>query len=170
MADDLPPPGDMNLHVTVDSKAQALHAEATLEIHASREMVWSVLTSCAEALQLVPGLVSCEVIDTAPDRSWERIHEVLNYSWMVPRLSYEIRAAYAYPAEIKIERVAGDLRQLNCTWSLEEDGEFTTARYSLDLAPGVWVPHWMMRLALKHDLPKMLRALRTRAESGFKKG
>jgi hypothetical protein len=170
MAEDTPPPGDMDLHVTVDPKEQTVHANATLRIHASREMVWSVLTNCTQALELVPGIVSCEVLETAPDKSWQRIHQVVDYSWMVPRLSYEIRATYDYPTVIKLERVAGDLRKLDCSWTLEADGEFTNARYSLDLAPGFWVPHWVMRLALKHDLPKMLRTLRTRAESAFEKG
>jgi hypothetical protein len=34
----------------------------------------------------------------------------------------------------------------------------------VDLAPGFWVPHWMVRAVLRRDLPKMLRALRSRAE------
>jgi len=33
------------------------------------------------------------------------------------------------------------------------------------VAPGFWVPRWLVRIALKHDLPRMLRTLRTRAES-----
>ena len=32
------------------------------------------------------------------------------------------------------------------------------------VAPGFWVPHWIVRAVLRRDLPKMLRALRTRAE------
>jgi hypothetical protein len=31
--------------------------------------------------------------------------------------------------------------------------------------PGFWVPHWLVRIALRRDLPKMLRALRSRAEA-----
>jgi hypothetical protein len=48
---------------------------------------------------------------------------------------------------------------------LDKDGEYTVAHYSVELAPGFWVPHWIVRSALKRDLPKMLRALRTRAEA-----
>jgi hypothetical protein len=48
---------------------------------------------------------------------------------------------------------------------LQEDGDYTIAHYAIDLAPGIWIPHWIVRAALRRDLPKMLRALRARAEA-----
>ena len=48
---------------------------------------------------------------------------------------------------------------------MQSDGDYTIAHYAVDLAPGFWVPHWIVRAALRRDLPKMLRALRTRAEA-----
>jgi hypothetical protein len=60
--------------------------------------------------------------------------------------------------------VSGDLKSLSVSWNLRSDGEYTVANYVVDLAPGFWVPHWLVRGALRRDLPKMLRALRTRAE------
>jgi hypothetical protein len=142
-----------------------VQTSATLRIHAPREVVWSMLTSCEEALKMVPGLTDCQVVDTAADGSWQLIRQVINYSWYVPRLTYVLRAHYEYPAHILIERESGDLRTLNSSWYLDPDGEYTVVRYSLDVTPGFWVPRWLVRIALKHDLPKMLRALRTRSES-----
>jgi hypothetical protein len=54
---------------------------------------------------------------------------------------------------------------LKVSWNLQSDGDDTIAQYKIDLAPGFWVPRWLVRGALRRDLPKMLRALRTRAES-----
>jgi hypothetical protein len=156
--------GDIDVAVALDAGEQSGTAMAAVRIHARREVVWSLITSCAEALHLVPGLVACEVRETAPDRSWQRIRHVLDYSWYVPKLTYEIRASYDRPSRVSIERVSGDLRILRGSWVLESDGDFTIAHYAIDLAPGFWVPHWIVRAALKRDLPKMLRALRTRAE------
>jgi hypothetical protein len=51
------------------------------------------------------------------------------------------------------------------SWNLKSDGDYSIAQYKVDLDPGFWVPRWLQRVALKRDLPKMLRALRTRAES-----
>jgi Polyketide cyclase / dehydrase and lipid transport len=156
--------GDIEVAVSLDAGEQSGSATASVRIHAPREVVWSLITSCVEALQLVPGLVSCDVMETAPDQSWQRIRHVLDYSWYVPKLTYEIRASYTYPSRVSIERISGDLRILRGSWTLQTDGDDTIAHYMVDLAPGFWVPHWIVRAALRRDLPKMLRALRARAE------
>jgi len=157
--------GDIEIGVVLDTAEQTGRASAMVRIHAGREVVWSLITSCAEALKLVPGLVDCKVLETAPDGSWQRIRHVLDYSWFVRKLTYEILATYDKPAEVSIERVSGDLSTLKVSWNLKSDGDYTIAQYKIDLAPGFWVPRWLVRGALRRDLPKMLRALRTRAES-----
>jgi len=156
--------GDIEIAVVLDPGEQSGSAHATVKIHARREVVWSMITSCQEELNMVPGLVGCEVLETAPDRSWQRIRHVLNYSWYVPRLTFEMRASYDAPARVSIERVSGDLRILRGSWVLRSEGDYTIANYAVELAPGFWVPQWIVRAALRRDLPKMLRALRTRAE------
>jgi hypothetical protein len=90
---------------------------------------------------------------------------VLQYSWYVPKLTYDIRAVYDKPTRVTVDRIAGDLKKLQASWTLEAVGNDTVAHYSIDLAPGFWVPHWLVSGALRHDLPKMLRALRSRAEA-----
>jgi Polyketide cyclase / dehydrase and lipid transport len=156
---------DIDVSVSLDSAEQNGSASATVRIHARREAVWSLITSCPESLRMVPGLEVCDVLETAPDHSWQKIRHVMNYSWYVPKLTYVIRANYDPPSKVSIERVAGDLRTLRGSWELTGDGEYTIAHYTVDLAPGFWVPHWIVRSALKKDLPRMLRALRARAES-----
>ena len=42
--------------------------------------------------ELVPGLTECQVLDTAPDGSWQLIRQVIDYSWYVPKLTYVLRA------------------------------------------------------------------------------
>ena len=105
------------------------------------------------------------MVGAAPDHSWQLIRHVVDYSWYVPKLTFVFRADYAYPERISIRRVSGDLRVLEGSWDLQKDGDFTIAHYSLALAPGFWVPRWLIKAALRHDLPKMLRALRSLAES-----
>ena len=148
-----------------DTDVAFVQTSATIRVHARRETVWALLTSCATALELVQGLKECQVLDTAPDGSWQLVKQVIDYSWYVPKLTYVVRDTYDYPGRILIQRESGDLRTLKATWYLEADGEFTVLRYSLEITPGFWVPRWLVRIALKHDLPKILRTLRTRAES-----
>jgi hypothetical protein len=156
--------GDIDVRVVLDPTAQSGSATATVRIHAGRDVIRSLIKSCSEALRLVPGLVACTVLETAPDQSWQIIRHVLDYSWYVPRITYEIRATYDDPARVSIERISGDLSVLKGSWYLQSDGDYTIAHYAVDLAPGFWVPRWIVRAALRRDLPKMLRALRARAE------
>ena len=156
---------DIDVSVSLDSAEQSGTASATVRIHARREAVWSLITSCPESLRMVPGLEICDVLETAPDHSWQKIRHVMNYSWYVPKVSYVIRATYNRPAKVSIERISGDLRILRGSWELQSDGDYTIAHYAVDLAPGFWVPNWIVRTALRKDLPKMLRALRSRAEA-----
>ncbi len=156
---------DIDVSISLDSAEQSGSASATVRIHARREVVWSLITSCPESVRMVPGLQICDVLETAPDQSWQKIRHVMDYSWYVPKLTYVIRANYDPPSKVSIERVSGDLRTLRGSWELKSDGDYTIAHYSVDLAPGFWVPHWIVRSVLRKDLPKMLRALRSRAEA-----
>ena len=156
---------DIAISVSLDPTEQSGSASAIVRIHASREAVWSLITSCPESMRMVPGLEICDVLETAPDQSWQRIRHVMNYSWYVPKLTYVMRASYDPPSKVSIERISGDLRTLRGSWELKSDGDYTIAHYMVDLAPGFWVPNWIVRTALRKDLPKMLRALRSRAEA-----
>src|SRR5271155_5702636 len=127
---------DIQVTVTLDAAEQSGTANATVRIHSPREVVWALITSCPESLSMVPGLEACDVLETAPDQSWQRIRHVMNYSWYVPKLTYVILAAYDRPSKVSIERVSGDLRTLRGSWELTSEGNDTIARYTVDLAPG----------------------------------
>ncbi len=157
--------GDVDVGVSLDPGAESGRVQAAVRIRASREIVMSLIKSCSEAFELVPGLVSCDVLETAPNQSWQLFREVVDYSWFVPKVTYEFRADYRDQERVSIERVSGDLKVLKASWSLEPDGDYTLVHYGMELAPGFWVPHWLIRFALRHDLPKMMRVLRDRAES-----
>jgi hypothetical protein len=158
------PHGDIDVAVTLGPSAQSGHASAAVRIHAPREVVWSLLTSCTEALKLLPGLIGCDVLETSSDQSSQLIRHVVDYSWYLPKITYEFRASYERPVRISIERVSGDFAVLRGSWYLQSDGDYTVAHYAVELAPDFWVPQWIVRVALRRDLPKMLRALRARAE------
>ena len=156
---------DIDVSVVLDAAEQSGSANGMVRVHASREVIWALITSCPEAVSLIPGLTACDVLETAPDQSWQLIRHVMNYSWYVPTVTYEIRAAYRKPTHVDIERVSGDVRILRGSWDLLGQGDYTLARYKVELSPGFWVPSWVVHAALRRDLPKMLRSLRSRAEA-----
>ena len=151
--------------VVRSASGRGASASATVRIHARRAAVWRVLTSCRDAVSIVPGMRRCEVEQTAPDQSWQRIKQVVGYTWYLPRVSYVVKATYRVPERIRFEKAEGDFRVLRGSWVLSRDGPVTVAHYVFEVVPGFWLPGWVIRAELRRDLPKMLRALRAKAES-----
>src|SRR5450755_95808 len=151
--------------VKVEGAGPSISADATIRIHAAREVIWAIVSSCPEALKIVPSLKACEVLERAPDGSSVRIRQVMEYFRFLPDVKFEVKVSYLPPDSVKFERVSGDLTSLRGEWTLQSDGDYTNAHYNIAIEPGRWVPNWIVRTALKHDLPKMLQALRSSAES-----
>src|SRR5271163_5327024 len=72
IAQDAAQHGDIEVRVSLDPTEQSGTASAPVRIHARREVVWSLITSCRESVALVPGLGTCDVLETAPDGTWRR--------------------------------------------------------------------------------------------------
>jgi ribosome-associated toxin RatA of RatAB toxin-antitoxin module len=157
-------PGEVTAVTSVEGKLRQVRA--SISIHATPERIWSVLTNCGDAVKFVPGLVKCTVVQRAADDSWERVRHVLRYSWYVPRLSYEFRADLRRPSRVDFERTGGDLDTLKGSWDLRAHGGTTEVIYEARSQLGFWVPQWLVRLAVKRDLPKMMRKLRDLSEPG----
>ena len=151
--------------VKVEGTGSSISAEATIRIHATREVIWAIVSSCPEALKIVPSLKACEVLERGEDGSWVRIRQVMEYFRLLPDVKFEVKVTYLPPDSVTFERVSGDLTSLRGKWILQSDGDYTNAHYDVAIESGRWVPNWVVRAALKHDLPKMLQALRSNAES-----
>jgi hypothetical protein len=157
--------GQDSPEVEVVSAGPGIAAHATIRIRATREAIWDIISSCPKAQKILPSLKGCEVLERAPDGSWARILQVMEYFRFLPDVRFEVRVNYRPPASITFDRVSGDLTSVRGGWILHSDGDYTIAHYDVAIEPGLWVPNWIVRAALKHDLPKMLQALRSNAET-----
>lgn len=139
-------------------------ARAAIRIAASPERVFAVMTSCEEALRFVSRLVSCRVVETAADGSYQLIEHVVNLRWYLPRIRFVFRADYSPPREVRISHVSGGLREHEGRWTLEPlDGNTATlVVYQVRVVPRYPVPQWLILATLKSDLPETLRALAMR--------
>ncbi|HEY5102073.1 MAG TPA: SRPBCC family protein [Steroidobacteraceae bacterium] len=140
---------------------------AAIEIDASAERVFHTMTDCAQALQFVPHLIHCQVLETAPDGSWQTIEHEVNYAWYLPRATYVFRAAYEPFDRVSYTGVRGDFREINGVWDLapRRDGSATVVTYQAQVALRFFLPRWVVLASLKHDLPALMRGLRQRSEA-----
>jgi|HigsolmetaAR206D_1030411.scaffolds.fasta_scaffold00246_8 uncharacterized membrane protein len=152
----------------LESERGSTEFRAAVRIDAPAGRVFGVMTDCAAALEYVPHLDRCQVLETAVDGSWQLIEHEVDYGWYAPRMRYVFRARYDPNERIRIEGVRGDLRTNEGLWELRPAGDAATATivvYRAHAAPRLPVPGRLMRVTLQRDLPEMLRRLRTLCES-----
>jgi uncharacterized protein YndB with AHSA1/START domain len=140
---------------------------AAIEIDAPAERVFRTMTDCAQALKFVPHLIHCQVLESAPDGSWQMIEHVVSYGWYLPRASYVFRATYEPFERVSFSSVRGDFRENQGVWELapRRDGAVTVVTYRAEVVPRFYVPRWMILASLKADLPALMLGLRTRCEA-----
>ena len=140
---------------------------AAIRITAPPEQVFRTLTDCAQALKFVPNLKRCNVLETAPDGSWQEVEQTVDYGWLAPRAEYVFHADYEDFQRISFSHLRGDFHENHGTWEFHalNGGRATLVTYQARIAPAFFVPRWLMRSMLKRDLPDLMRGLRTRAEA-----
>jgi ribosome-associated toxin RatA of RatAB toxin-antitoxin module len=139
---------------------------ATVLIHAPRHAVYEIMKECAHDLRFVPGLVLCQVLETAPDGSSQVIEQTLDLSWFLPKTHHVFRADFVPDRSICFHAVRGAFRINEGCWELEAlAGDMTVVTYHVRLEPNFYVPRWLLRQGLRRSLPEMLRAMRAYCEA-----
>ena len=136
--------------------------EATILIDAPASHIWSIMLDCSQIPTFVPGVKRCQVLESG--ENWEIIRHDVKWVWFFPQISYVFRARYQPKRQIEFVRIEGDLRDMQGRWQLTPmpDSAKTLVCYSVYLDPGFLVPQWLVRNALKTDLPAVLMALRSK--------
>jgi ribosome-associated toxin RatA of RatAB toxin-antitoxin module len=159
--------GEVIVVAEVDRDRTGGDVHAAIEIAASPEQIFRRLTDCAEAMKFVPHLEHCEVLESAPDGSWQIVEHRVDHGWFAPRARYIFRAEYESFRRIRFSNVSGDLRENRGTWEFlpSEDGNSTLVTYNAHIVPRNYVPRWLLRSALRSDLPALMKGLRSACES-----
>lgn len=150
-----------------DASPGGVDLNASVEIAATPEVVFRTLTDCGEAMKFVPHLEHCEVLESAPDGSWQIVEHRVDHGWFAPKARYVFRAEYEGFRRIRFSNVSGDLRENRGTWEFQpsDDGTSTLVTYNAHVVPRKSVPRWLLRSALRSDLPALMKGLRTACES-----
>ena len=160
--------GEVLVFAHVDPARPEGEVRAAVQIAATREHVFRTLTDCGQALEYVPHLERCRVLERAPDDSWQVVEHAVDYRWYMPRIDYVFRAAYEPFERIRFTQVRGDLKVNEGAWELmpaDEAATSTVVTYRVQMVPRFYVPRRLILSSVKRDLPELLRALRARCEA-----
>jgi hypothetical protein len=84
----------------------------------------------------------------------------------MPTFEHVFRLDYTPYTRIDVSRVSGPIAHMQGSWwLLPQDNGRILLVYELALDPGMPIPRFMVRATLKRDLPKIVAAVRERAEA-----
>jgi ribosome-associated toxin RatA of RatAB toxin-antitoxin module len=138
-----------------------IRVQAAIDIAATAEHVWSVMTDCARAADYVPGLESCRVLERDPAGRWDIREHRIAWMWFMPKIRSVFRTEYQPPKRLTFHRVDGDLRHLEGEWRLNPlHTGATRVVYDAVLAADVPAPSLIVEIALRNDMATVLRQLK----------
>jgi carbon monoxide dehydrogenase subunit G len=135
---------------------------AAIDIAAPQAAIWAVMTDCALAPKMVDNLKSCRILERDPQGRWD-IREQVSKMSFVPSVRTVFREDFDPPDRMTFHRTGGDLAVLEGEWRLIPRGDGVRVTYEARVAAPFSVPGWVARIALRHDVPQALLALRREA-------
>lgn len=134
---------------------------AAEEIAAPPEVVWALLTDCALAPRMAPGLKSCRILERDPAGRWD-LREQIARPTLMPRFRSVVRSDFEPPKRLRFRRTEGDLKILEGEWRLTPlaGGRATRVVYESRAASPYAVPGALARLVLRRDVLAAMAALK----------
>ena len=111
---------------------------------------------------MVTNLKSCRILERDPQGRWD-IREQVSRPTFTPSVRTVYREDFEPNRRMTFHRTDGDLSVFDGEWRLEPHGEAVRVTYEARVAAPFAVPGWVARLALRHDVPMALLALRREA-------
>ncbi len=147
-------------------RPQVVVIKLAVDIAASPQVIWEILTTCQIAPEYVPNVQSCRKIEALDNGRSDLFVQVIKPIFFIPAFEHVFRLDYTPYTRIDVHRVSGPIAHMDGSWWLlpQPDGR-TLLVYNLALDPGFPIPRFFVRGLLKRDAPRVLSAVRERAEA-----
>lgn len=145
----------------------AEHHTATIDIEASAEELFAIVTDLESYPDWVENIKEIEILEVTDDGFPARASMTVDA--MIQVVSYTLAYEYDYPNVVAwTSEPGGDLKQIDGSYRFdtdEEDGT-TSVTYDMTLDPGFPVPGFMVRKAQRMIMGTALDGLKAQAEGG----
>jgi ribosome-associated toxin RatA of RatAB toxin-antitoxin module len=143
-----------------------VNVKLAAEVDAAAVAIWDVLKACEIAPEYVPNVVSCKKLEELDGGRADLFVQTIKPIFFMPSFEHVFRLDYTAHTRIDVSRVSGPIAHMQGTWwLLPQDNGRILLVYELALDPGMPIPRFMVRATLKRDLPKVVAAVRARAEA-----
>lgn len=143
-----------------------VNVKLAAEIDAPPKAIWDVLKACEIAPEYVPNVLSCTKLEELDGGRADLFMQKIKPVFFMPTFEHVFRLDYTPYSRIDVNRVSGPIEHMQGSWwLLPQDSGRILLVYELALDPGMPIPRFMVRATLKRDLPKVVAAVRERAEA-----
>ena len=156
---------DVRVIVLTGAGDKAFCSGADLKERAARttaSMVHDRYNVVSKWTSMVANLKSCRIVERDPQGRWD-VREHVSKMTLLPSVRSVFRSDYEPTSRIAFHRTAGDLKEFEGEWRLTPHGGRVQVTYEARVAAPFSAPGWMARIALRHDVPMALLALRREA-------
>ena len=156
---------DGQVQVSTRTDHLTVRIKVAIAVAAPPQDIWAALTACALAPEYVPNVQSCRSIEKLDGGRAELFVQTVKPAFFLPTFEHVFRLDYEPYTRIGVHRVSGPLESMDGDWWLLPQADGTTlVLYELAVDPGIPVPRFFVRATMKRDIPKILTAVRDRAE------
>ena len=147
-------------------RPQVVLIKLAIDVAAPPQAIWDVLTACQIAPEYVPNVQSCRKLEVLNNGRSDLFVQVIKPAFFIPAFEHVFRLDYTPYTRIDVHRVSGPIAHMDGSWWLlpQADGH-TLVVYDLALDPGFPIPRFFIRATLRRDLPRVMQAVRERAEA-----
>jgi Polyketide cyclase / dehydrase and lipid transport len=156
---------EVQVNIVRSDRPLTAEIQVAVEVDAPATAIWDVLRACEISPEYVPNVQSCTKLEELDGGRAELFKQTIKPVFFLAAFEHVFRLDYTPYTRIDVNRVSGPITHMQGIWWLlpEANGRILLV-HELALDPGMPIPRFMVRSTLKHDLPKVLAAVRERAE------
>lgn len=158
--------GPPRVSVTLDPDGESALINASIDIPAPAQKVWSAMTDCNATRAMIRSLIQCRVVKTG--EGWDVREHVTRGGPLWPSFRYVFRSDYEAGRRIRFRKLDGNLKTFEGEWDLAplNGGETTRVTYRTRMGAQIFAPPMLVRAGLRKDTPRVLEGLRRVATGG----
>ncbi len=149
-----------DIEVKVQTSGESVIVDLSFVVAASRQQVWTVLTDFDHMAGFVSNLKESKVLSTSGQT--QMIFQRGSASFGLMSFPFEsTREMRLTPFEkIQSHMVSGNMRKMDGTTQLVEEGGRTRVIFHTDSIPGYWIPPFAGKVFIEHETREQFQELR----------
>jgi carbon monoxide dehydrogenase subunit G len=151
---------DEDIDIKVQVTGENVIVDLSLVVPASRQQVWAVLTDFDQMASFVSNLKESKVISNSGDKL--KIFQRGSANYGPISFPFESTRDMKLTPLDKIEShmISGNMRKMEGTTQLVDEGGQTRIIYHTDTIPGVWIPPIAGKVFIKHETREQFQEMR----------